>query len=547
MRKLIIALIVIVFAAPAFAAAPGQWEYMGQENAGPTFAMLGIAALDQNTFVGGTLLQTAEAMIVAVKSSDGGNHVYEVLRGSDVEGFPMVIVADAFDENVVLLGGLQMTALRGGIWRSEGAGEQGTWEEVDLSGMMGFGSSVDHLECVTDTFALALASPNQILATYDAGASWTIMPSPVSSADAMLGASSFIDENIGYVTSGWDDSDDAKSIQADDPAEFRQHRVRWLTSPLYRWQWEQKRRDSEKAILDEGIYKTLDGGQTWEALTDHMNWYASRIDMPSEQYGVVITEESYGDHGNERIRYTEDGGYTWMSATMPDSVPDVPFANYIISAINMINNDLGYAAIMYGAGSLPIGGGMFITTDGGRNWDWVDYHDAGTGYMDMDMVGNTYGFAGGTAIARARYLGVDDNTEPVANAGEDQEVTLSDEVTLDGSASVDLEGDTLSFKWTLIAGPDGLIEILYADEHPYGETKAFTPDTPGDYTFQLKVEDGQYSDTDEVLITVNATPTDDDAVDDDADDDVDDDDDTADEDELADDDDEDVSSGACGC
>ncbi len=548
MKKALITLMILAFTVPAYAADPGDWAYMGMENVGISFGMIGLAALDADTFVAATLLQS-DVMVLGLKSTDGGNTIFEVLRGSDVTGLPIMVAAAAFDSNNVLMAGLQMTTITGGVWRSTHGGDQGSWEEVDLTGMMSFGSSIDYLECVTDTFGVALISPIKILATYDAGASWTALPSPISGSDVMLNGSSFLDENIGYVATGYDDSDTAKSL-ADDPAELALHRTRLRTSPVYRWQWEEKQRDSEKAILTEGIYKTMDGGQTWETLIDRMNWYASRIDMASEQYGVVVTEEEYGDHGNERIRYTDDGGKTWNTATAPESVPDAAYANYIISDIYMINNDLGYAAVMYGAGSIPIGGGMFITTDKGRTWDWEQYHDEGLGYMDMDMVGRTAGFAGGMSLSRARYEGVDDNTQPVADAGEDQEAMVMDTVALDGSGSVDPENDSLGFKWTLTDAPEGVVEIVYSDEHPYGETKTFMPDVEGDYTFELKVDDGQYSDTDEVIITVTQGSADDDA-DDDAADDVSDDD-SADSDDdgvaAADDDDEDSeATGGCGC
>ena len=45
------------------------------------------------------------------------------------------------------------------------------------------------------------------------------------------------------------------------------------------------------------------------------------------------------------------------------------------------------------------------------------------------------------------------NNGPTANAGIDQEVTVNETVTLDGSGSTDPDGDTLVYTWTQILGP----------------------------------------------------------------------------------------------
>ena len=45
------------------------------------------------------------------------------------------------------------------------------------------------------------------------------------------------------------------------------------------------------------------------------------------------------------------------------------------------------------------------------------------------------------------------NSAPVAHAGPDQSAFLGDRVIVDGSASTDVDGDFITYQWTLSAGP----------------------------------------------------------------------------------------------
>ncbi|MCW8821885.1 MAG: DUF5011 domain-containing protein, partial [Sulfurovum sp.] len=88
------------------------------------------------------------------------------------------------------------------------------------------------------------------------------------------------------------------------------------------------------------------------------------------------------------------------------------------------------------------------------------------------------------------------NTIPVAHAGPDQVVRgLGSVVTLDGSFSIDDDGDTLSYSWVLTA-PAGSAATL-SDTQIVNPT--FTPDVNGTYIVQLRVNDG---DMDSILDTV---------------------------------------------
>jgi hypothetical protein len=79
------------------------------------------------------------------------------------------------------------------------------------------------------------------------------------------------------------------------------------------------------------------------------------------------------------------------------------------------------------------------------------------------------------------------NSPPVANAGPDQTAQVGDIVTLDGSGSSDVDGDSLSFFWSLIAVPDGSSAML---SDPAAVHPTFDIDVAGTYVAQLIVNDG---------------------------------------------------------
>ena len=76
---------------------------------------------------------------------------------------------------------------------------------------------------------------------------------------------------------------------------------------------------------------------------------------------------------------------------------------------------------------------------------------------------------------------------PVANAGPDQTVFVTQAVTLDGSASSDIEGDPLTYQWSFVSRPGGSTAALSS---PTAVNPSFTADKAGTYTVQLIVNDG---------------------------------------------------------
>jgi hypothetical protein len=93
--------------------------------------------------------------------------------------------------------------------------------------------------------------------------------------------------------------------------------------------------------------------------------------------------------------------------------------------------------------------------------------------------GNTTG--GGTVTPPAT------NAVPTARAGGPQNVLIGATVQLDGTASTDPEGGTLTYAWRLLAQPFGSSAALSASTSP---RPTFVADIAGSYTVSLVVNDG---------------------------------------------------------
>ncbi|HDL85731.1 MAG TPA: PKD domain-containing protein [Candidatus Acetothermia bacterium] len=133
--------------------------------------------------------------------------------------------------------------------------------------------------------------------------------------------------------------------------------------------------------------------------------------------------------------------------------------------------------------------------DAADNWRSNDPSIAQTG---LDANGHPIN---GTPKARNSAT----NTDPIADAGPDQTALIGDTVQLDGSASFDPDGDSLSYDWSFASKPPGSAAAL---SNQTVAAPTFVVDTVGDYVLQLVVEDGyEGSDNDRMTVTAHDPPT----------------------------------------
>ena len=126
-------------------------------------------------------------------------------------------------------------------------------------------------------------------------------------------------------------------------------------------------------------------------------------------------------------------------------------------------------------------------------------------YTVTFTVTDSHGFADPTPDSRTVTVNEPANTPPVANAGPDQSVPVTQTATLDGSASADADGDPLTFVWSFVSKPAASTTTL---TNPTSIHPTFVVDAPGSYVVHLVVNDGTVdSAADTVTIsTTNSAP-----------------------------------------
>jgi hypothetical protein len=93
-----------------------------------------------------------------------------------------------------------------------------------------------------------------------------------------------------------------------------------------------------------------------------------------------------------------------------------------------------------------------------------------------------------SAVTSVSVTATTANAAPVANAGNNQNVTIGTTVTLDGTASSDANNDSLTYKWTLQSKPSNSSANIssVASARP-----TFKADLAGTYVATLVVSDGK--------------------------------------------------------
>ncbi len=119
-------------------------------------------------------------------------------------------------------------------------------------------------------------------------------------------------------------------------------------------------------------------------------------------------------------------------------------------------------------------------------------------YQAELVLTDIHGAASEPVIVTASF----NNLDPVAVAGTDQSVNVSDKVELNGGDSYDPNGDTLSYQWSFVSVPAGSEARLNGS----AAVADFIADQAGEYVLKLVVNDGFIDSEDVVTVTAVLAP-----------------------------------------
>src|SRR6059058_6712828 len=132
-----------------------------------------------------------------------------------------------------------------------------------------------------------------------------------------------------------------------------------------------------------GVWKTVNGGTTWEPIFDHQT-SASIGDIAVAPNNPEVIWVGTGEANNQRssswgdgVYKSENGGKTWTNMGLKRS----EHIGRVI--VNPMNSEIVFVAAagpLWGPGGDR---GLFRTTDGGKTWKNVKNIDANTGFTDV--------------------------------------------------------------------------------------------------------------------------------------------------------------------
>jgi len=287
--------------------------------------------------------------------------------------------------------------------------------------------------------------------------------------------------------------------------------IKWRTSS-----------DPAQVIVGVKLEYSTDGGTSWITITPStVNDFDEPWDVPK---GV--------DSGKVLVRVSAQAG-EW-----------IPFAHDESSSANRIISDPDTLTVSLVAPNPPVDGGevllsedtysikwtvtgptsdikqfdLYYSTDSGSTWHpitsapaaarshpWgVPDVDSYTARVKVELVPIT----GSPTSARSNhdfyiFFTIAYNRPPVALAGRDQTAVEGDVVTLDGSASYDMDRDVLTYSWTKVSPASIDVTIVNATHARPTFTKSLAYD-PVTFVFELSVSDG-LAHTDPLLYNTSRT------------------------------------------
>ncbi|MCP4803882.1 MAG: hypothetical protein GY913_14315 [Proteobacteria bacterium] len=271
----------------------------------------------------------------------------------------------------------------------------------------------------------------------------------------------------------------------------------------------------------------LDGSASYDPDGDTLSWDWSFLSLPADS---TLTDGNIGNRDTNTAAVTPDvpGSYRLLLEACDDgglcdtdtttiSVIDTSNTPPVADAGPDQSVDVGEEADLDGSGSSDPDGDTLSYT-----WT-LGATPAGSSATSADIGGASSELAtftpdvDGTFELRLEVCDASDcdidatlvtagsggNTPPVADAGSDATASTGSQVTMNGSGSYDVDGDSLTYRWGFKSVPSGS-SITNDDWTDRATTSGkFTPDVAGDYEIRLTVNDGTDESSDLVTVTVS--------------------------------------------
>lgn len=137
------------------------------------------------------------------------------------------------------------------------------------------------------------------------------------------------------------------------------------------------------------IYKTEDGGQTWDLKRIHLDDNESTsLHFWNEEQGMYVGSKMEND--TDVIHRTEDGGDTWQYISIPEyyGSVDLDFASDSVGFMTMGYTGIGWDHIFYAFS-------IFKTSDMGLSWQEEYLNEAGAPILSVDMISDSVAYVAG--------------------------------------------------------------------------------------------------------------------------------------------------------
>ena len=173
----------------------------------------------------------------------------------------------------------------------------------------------------------------------------------------------------------------------------------------------------------------------------------------------------------EHVAVTPDGLYVYVTRLGSNNV------SVIDTTLHTIRNTISVGNRPASAAILADGSYVYVANSNSNNISVID--------TSSNAVVHT--IAVGVRPLSIAFTPENSNTKPVAHAGGNKSVWVGDTVELDGTASTDKEGDTLTFNWYFVSKPLGSQATLSSAT---SSRTSFVADVNGTYEVNLIVNDG---------------------------------------------------------